>query len=110
MIWRYCRPGAGAGAALLLAAGASGVAAEKPFSLAITGAPGTRYTGQCTLITAAGESTIELAGIVPRHEQLVAEAIVCRIASAGSITVELSRAGSVSRATITGGTAQIAAR
>jgi hypothetical protein len=111
MIWRSHRAGAGAAAALLFAAGAAGAAAaEKSFSLAITGAAGTRYTGQCTLTTAAGEKTLELAGVVPRHEQLVAQAVVCRIASAGSVTVELARPGSVSRSTITGGTAHIAVR
>jgi hypothetical protein len=110
MIWRHRRPSAGAGAALLIAASASGFAAEKSFSLTISGTAGTRYTGQCTLTTAAGERTIELSGVVPRREELVAEAIVCRIASAGSITVELARVGSVSRATTTGGTAHVAAR
>jgi hypothetical protein len=40
----------------------------------------------------------------------MAEAVVCRIASSGSITVEIARAGSVSRSTITGGTAHVAAR
>jgi hypothetical protein len=93
-----------------MAAGASGAAAEKSFSLAITGAAGTRYAGQCTLTTAAGEQTLELAGVVPRHEELRAEAVVCRIQSAGSITLEIARAGSVSRATVTGGTAHVAAR
>jgi hypothetical protein len=108
MISRYHRTGARA--ALLIAAGTSAIAAEKSFSLTITGAAGTRYSGECMLTTAAGERTIELSGLVPRREELVAEAIVCRIASAGSITVELGRAGSVSRASITGGTAQVAAR
>ena len=108
MTGRWHRRGATAGA-LLMAAGA-GVAAEKSFSLAISGAAGTRYAGQCTLTTAAGEKTLELAGVAPRHEDLVAEAVVCRIASAGTITVELARAGSVSRSTVTGGTARSAAR
>ena len=103
--------GAGAAAALLIVAGASGAAsAEKSFSLAITGAAGVRYAGQCTLTTAAGEETIELSGIVPRHEELTAEAIACRIESAGSITVEIARAGSRSRSTISGGTAHLAVR
>jgi hypothetical protein len=94
--------------ALLMAAGVS--AAEKSFALAITGAAGTRYAGQCTLTTTEGERTLELAGVVPRYEELVAEAVVCRIESAGTITVELARAASVSRSTVTGGTARIAAR
>ena len=111
MMERCRRPGAAAGATLLIAAGAGGAAAaEKSFSLAITGAAGTRYTGQCTLTTAGGEKTIELAGIVPRHEELTAEAVVCRIESAGSITVEIAHDGSRSRSTINGGTAHLAAR
>ena len=104
---RRCRR-SGAGAALLIAASAA--AGEKSFSLAITGAAGTRYAAQCTLTTAAGERTIELSGVVPRREKLVAAAVVCRIASAGSITVEIARAGSLSRAVINGGTAHLAAR
>jgi hypothetical protein len=97
--------------ALLMAAGAgSAAAAEKPFSLAITGADGVRYTGRCTLTTAAGEETIELSGVVPWHEELSAEAVVCRIESAGSITVEIAHDGSVSRSVISGGRARVAAR
>jgi hypothetical protein len=97
--------------ALLMAAGAgSAAAAEKSFSLAITGADGVRYTGRCTLTTAAGEETIELSGVVPRHEELSAEAVVCRIESAGLITVEIAHDGSVSRSVISGGTARVAAR
>jgi hypothetical protein len=97
--------------ALLMAAGAGGAAAaEKSFSLTITGAEGVRYTGRCTLTTAAGEKSIELAGVVPRHEELTCEGVVCQIESAGQITVEIAHAGSVSRSVISGGTARVAAR
>jgi hypothetical protein len=96
---RYHSAGAAA-AALLVGAGA--VAAEKSFSLIITGAAGARYTGQCTLTTAGGEQTLGLSGVVPRCEELSAEAVACRIASAGSITVEIAHDGSRSRSTITG--------
>jgi len=102
---------AAAAAALLMAAGAGGgAAAEKSFSLVISGDEGVRYTGRCTLTTAAGETTIELSGVVPRREELMAEAVVCRIASAGLITVEIAHNGSRSRSTIKGGTAHVAAR
>jgi hypothetical protein len=111
MAGRSHRRSATAGAALLIAAGAGGAAAaEKTFSLAITGAEGAGYTGHCTLTTAASERTTELSGVVPRRGEFMAEAVVCRIASSGSITVEIARAGSVSRSTITGGTAHVAAR
>jgi hypothetical protein len=97
--------------ALLMAVGAgTAVAAEKRFSLAITGAEGVRYTGRCTLSTAAGEETIELSGVVPLHEALTGEAVVCRIESAGLITVEIARDGRLSRSTVSGGTARVAAR
>jgi hypothetical protein len=99
-----------AAGALLIAAGAGAAAAEKSFSLAITGADGVRYTGRCTLSTAAGEETIELSGVVPWHEELSAEAVVCRIESAGSITVEIAHDGSLSRSMVSGGTARVAAR
>ena len=103
---------AAAGAAMLVSAGAVDMApaAEKTFSLAITGAAGARYSGECTLTTAGGEKTIELDGVVPRQEELTAEAVACRIASAGSITVEIAREGSRSRSTISGGTAHLAVR
>jgi hypothetical protein len=97
--------------ALLMAAGAgSAAAAEKSFSLAITGAEGLRYTGRCTLTTAGSEETIELAGVVPWHEELAGEAVVCQIESAGLITVEIAHDGSLSRSTVSGGTARVAAR
>ncbi len=101
-----------AGAVLLVAAGASAVvaAAEKSFSLSITGAEGARYTGRCTLTTAAGEETLELSGVVPRHEELTGQGLVCRIDSAGLITVEIAHDGSRSRSTINGGTAHLAIR
>lgn len=105
---RWC---ATAGAALLLGAGAGGAAAaEKSFSLAITGAEGARYAGRCTLTTAAGEETIKLSGVVPRHEELSAEAVACRIESAGRITVEIAHDGSRGRSVINGGTARLAVR
>ena len=111
MMERCRRPGAAAGATLLIAAGAGGAAAaEKSFSLTITGAEGVRYTGRCTLTTAAGEETLELSGVVPLHEELTAEAVVCRIESAGLITVEIAHDGSRSRSTISGGTAHLAVR
>jgi hypothetical protein len=111
MRWRCHRPAAAAAAALLMVAGAGGAAAaEKSFSLAITGAAGTRYAGQCTLTTAAGERAIELSGVVPHHEDLSAEAVACRIESAGRITVEIAHDGSRSRSVISGGTAHVAAR
>jgi hypothetical protein len=47
---------------------------------------------------------------VPRHEEVTAEGVVCQIVSAGSITVEIGRRGSVSHSTITGGTVHITAR
>jgi hypothetical protein len=109
MTGRSHRRSATAGALLIAASAGGGAAAEKSFSLTITGGEGVRYTGQCTLTTAAGEETIELSGVVPRHEELSAEAIVCRIESAGSITVEIAHDGSLSRSTITGGTAHVAA-
>ena len=109
-MWRGRRRSLTAGA-LLMAAGAGGAgAAEKSFSLAISGEEGVRYTGRCTLTTAAGEETIELSGVVPRHEELTGEALVCRIESAGSITVEIAHDGGLSRSTVSGGTARVAAR
>jgi hypothetical protein len=95
---------------LVGAAGSGAAAAQEPFSLTITGAEGTRYAGQCTLTTAAGDRTIEIFGIVPRRQELEAEAIACRIDSAGRIAVEIARDGSRSRSVISGGTAHVAAR
>jgi hypothetical protein len=110
MMGRSHTRSAAAGAVLITAGAGAAVAAEKSFSLTITGAEGTPYTGRCTLTTAAGEEAIELSGVVPRHEELSAKAVVCRIESAGSITVEIAHSGSLSRSTINGGTAHVAVR
>ena len=97
--------------ALLMAAGVGGAAAaEKSFSLVITGAEGARYAGRCTVTTAAGEETLEVSGVVPRHEELSAEAIACRIESAGLITLEIAYDDSRSRSVVNGGTASVAVR
>jgi hypothetical protein len=103
--------GALVGAVLLVTTGAGGShPAEKSLSLDITGAQGARYTGQCTLTTAAGEETFELSGVVPRHEEFTGEGLACRIESAGSIAVEIARDGSRSRSATSGGTVRIAVR
>lgn len=100
-----------AGAALVVTSGAGGGdAAEKSLSLEITGAEGVRYTGQCTLTTAAGEETFELSGVVPRHEEFKGEGLACRIESKGSIAVEIAADGSRSRSATSGGTVRIAVR
>ena len=72
MIGRRHGWSAAAGAALFTVAGMGGgeAAVTKTFSLVITGAEGARYTGRCTLTTAAGEETFELTGVVPRYEEL----------------------------------------
>jgi hypothetical protein len=99
-----------AGAALGLALGAGGgkAATAMSFSLTITGAEGARYAGRCTLTTAAGEETFELAGVVPRHEELTGEGLACRIEAAGPITVEVTHGGGVSRSVTSGGTVNFA--
>ncbi len=101
-----------AGVVLLAAAAVGGgeAAAEEPLSLAITGAAGARYTGHCTLTTAAGEQTFELTGTVPHHEEFTGEGLACRIEAAGRIVVEVARGGSVSRSVTSGGTVSIAVR
>ncbi len=85
-------------------------AMAKSFSLAITGAEGARYTGRCTLTTAAGEETFELAGTVPRREELTGEGLACRIEAAGRIAVEVTHGGGVSRSVTSGGTVNFAVR
>lgn len=103
--------GAIAGAVLLVAAGAGDIhAAERFLSLEITGAEGARYAGQCTLTTAAGEETFELAGVVPLHERFTGEGLACRIGSRGSIAVEIARDGARSRSVNRTGTVRIAVR
>ena len=82
----------------------------KTFTLVITGAEGARYTGRCTLTTAAGEETFELTGTVPRREALTGAGLACRIEAAGRIAVEIRHGGSVSRSVTSGGTVNIAVR
>jgi hypothetical protein len=56
-------------------AGAGGAAAaESSFILTITGTEGAHYTVAVPAYHGGGEETIKLAGVVPRHEQLTAEA------------------------------------
>ncbi len=108
-----CRGGCSAiaCAVLLVTVGAGGGdAAERSLSLQITGSQGARYTGQCTLTTAAGEETFELSGVVPRHEEFKGEGLACRIESKGSIAVEIAADGSRSRSATSGGTVRIAVR
>lgn len=113
---RYRRLGTAAagGASLiaLIAAGGGGEAAVgRPFTLSITGAEGARYTGRCTVTTAAGEEeTLELSGVVPRHEEIAAVALACRIESEDPITVEVVRDGSRSRSATSGGVVNISVR
>ncbi len=104
-----------AGAALVIAAGAGGgqaaMAMAEAFTLVITGAEGARYTGRCTLTTAAGEEeTFELTGTVPRREELTGAGLACRIEAAGRIAVEIRHGGGVSRSVTSGGTVNIAVR
>jgi hypothetical protein len=102
-----------AGAALVIAAAGAGggeAAVAKAFTLVITGAEGARYTGRCTLTTAAGAETLALAGTVPRREALTGEGLACRIEAAGRIAVEITHGGGVSRAMTSGGTVNIAVR
>jgi hypothetical protein len=104
----------GALLAALIAAGAGtggGAALAKTFSLSITGAEGARYAGRCTLTTASGEEeTLELSGVVPRHERLEGDGLACRIEGDGRIVVEVARNGSRSRSATTGGVINISVR
>ena len=90
--------------------GGGEAAVAKTFTLVITGAAGARYTGRCTLTTAAGEETFELTGVVPRYEELTGAGLSCRIEGAGLIAVEIAHDGSVSRSVTSGGTINIAVR
>jgi hypothetical protein len=96
----------------MAAAGAGGGEATmaKAFTLVITGAEGARYTGRCTLTTAAGEEEFELSGTVPRRAELTGEGLACRIEAAGRIAVEIAHGGGVSRSVTSGGTVNIAVR
>ena len=100
-----------AGAVLLVAAGGSGGdAGERAFSLEISGSAGVRYTGRCTLTTAAGEEAFELSGVVPRHEAFTGQGLACTIESAGSIAVEIAHGAERTRSVTSGGTVRIAVR
>ena len=93
-----------------LVAAATTAAGGGAYVLSITGAPGTRYEGRCTLATAAGETVLELSGVVPRREELAGEGLACRIEAHGPLTVEIARGGSRSVSTTSGGVVNIAMR
>jgi hypothetical protein len=110
MIKRQQGWGSATGVALLIVAGAGAKAAEGSFSLVITGAEGARYAGRCILMTIAGEETLELSGVVPRHEEFTGQGLSCRIESMSPIAVEITHDGNLSRSVTNGGTVRIAVR
>jgi hypothetical protein len=108
MSGRWRKLGVVPGTALFVVLGAAGHATELYFVLSITGAEGGRYSGYCVLTTALGEEKLDVSGIVPRHEELVGEALVCRIKCEGLIAVQITHDGNISRSVTNGGIVNVA--
>ncbi len=84
--------------------------AAEPFDLTITGAAGANFAGSCTLITAAGDHTLELIGTVPLQRTIQADGLTCRFQTTGRIVVDVIHGNSRSRSASNGGVISVAVR
>jgi hypothetical protein len=88
----------------------AGETMAKTIHLSISGDGGARYSGACTLTTAAGEQRFELEGIVPLQRTFDGDGLSCRFRAEGLVVVEIAHDGSRSRAASSGGSIQVSAR
>lgn len=88
----------------------AGECLAETFQLSISGDPGARYRGACTLTAASGDERIEIEGGVPLQRTFEGDALTCRLAAEGRIVVEIGHAGGRSRSASSGGVIQVSAR
>jgi hypothetical protein len=94
-----------------LTLGLGGRAAQaETYTLSVTGDPGARVAGACTLFTGAAEEQIELAGPVPLERRFTGDGLSCRLEAEGCVVVEIAGPGSRSRSATTGGTINVTVR
>jgi hypothetical protein len=96
-------------ASLSLGLGGRGATAET-YTLSVTGDPGARIAGACTLYTGSAEERIELTGPVPLERSFTVEGLACRLEAEGRAVVEVAGGGSRSRSATSGGTINITLR
>ena len=91
--------------------GLGGRAAQaETYTLSVTGDPGARIAGACTLLTGAAEEQIELAGPVPLERRFEGDGLSCRLEAEGRVVVEIAGAGTRSRSATTDGTINVTLR
>jgi hypothetical protein len=108
-MWLGARSGVVVAATLSLGLGGRGATAET-YTLSVTGDPGARFAGACTLFTESVEERVELAGPVALERSFIGEGLACRFETEGRVVVEIAGAGSRSRSATTGGTINVTAR
>lgn len=88
----------------------AGECLAETFQLSISGDPGARYSGACTLTATSGDERIEIEGAVPLQRTFDGDALTCRFAAEGRVVVEIGHDGSRSRSASSGGVIQVSAR
>jgi len=96
-------------ASLSLGLGGRGAMAET-YTLSVTGDPGARIAGACTLFTGSAEEHLELAGPVPLQRSFMGDGLACRLEAEGRVVVEIAGGGSRSRSATAGGTINVTLR
>jgi hypothetical protein len=96
-------------ASLSLGLGGRGAVAET-YTLSVTGDPGARIAGACTLFTGSAEERLELAGPVPLARSFIGDGLACRLEAEGRVVVEIAGAGSRSSSATAGGTINVTLR
>jgi hypothetical protein len=84
----------------LLAYGGTAAMAQpavKAMALAVTGEPGARVSGHCTLATPGGEETLPIDGPLPIERRLEGWSLRCDLTAEGQVVVEITRDGSRAR-------------
>jgi hypothetical protein len=90
-------------ASLSLGLGGRGATAET-YTLSVTGDPGARIAGECTLFTGSAEERLELA------RSFIGDGLACRLEAEGRVVVEIAGGGSRSRSATAGGTINVTLR
>jgi hypothetical protein len=86
------------------------VAQAETYTLSVTGDPGARVAGACTLFTGSAEEHVELAGPVPLERRFNGDGLSCRLEAEGRVVVEIAGGSSHSRSATTGGTINVTLR
>lgn len=90
------------GLAMVLPAAGIGLAAGDQVRLTIEGAPTLAVAGGCSVLTAAGEKTLEIDTAPPFVETFAAEGLSCRLTATGEGSATLTIDGPGGNRSVTG--------